>query len=82
MNKRALIVGINYTGTSSALNGCITDAENVKQELLKRGYAERNIVFLTDNTDVKPTRENILKELLALIRCSMKKTTIWKCWQD
>lgn len=67
MNKRALIIGINYTGTSSALSGCINDAMSVKEELIKRGYPEDNITLLTDDTTVVPTRENILKELLALI---------------
>jgi hypothetical protein len=67
MNKRALVIGINYTGTPSALNGCINDAMSVREELVKRGYPENNITLLTDDTDVKPTRENILKALLALI---------------
>lgn len=64
MSKRALIVGINYTNTSNELQGCINDAHNIHDELLTRGY---NIVLLTDNTDIKPTRENILKGFLDLI---------------
>lgn len=67
MGKRALIIGINYTGTSSALSGCITDARNVQVELLERGYSEENITFITDDTEVKPTRKVILREFLALI---------------
>lgn len=65
--KRALLVGINYKGTSSALNGCINDVNNIKKELIKRGYEEKDIVVLTDETENKPTRNNILKEFLNLI---------------
>jgi len=65
MSKKALIVGINYRGTGSELNGCINDAENIKKELETRGY--KDIVFLTDDTNVKPTRSNILKCFLDLI---------------
>ena len=65
--KRALLVGINYRGTKSELSGCINDVENVKKYLLKRGYSEENIVVLTDDTPVKPTKSNILKCILDLI---------------
>ena len=33
--KRALLVGINYTGTDSALNGCINDISNINKFLLE-----------------------------------------------
>lgn len=66
-SKRALIVGINYRGTNNELSGCISDANNVKSMLLTKGYTEDKITFLTDDTPVKPTRRNILKELLNLI---------------
>lgn len=32
--KRALLIGINYTGSANALNGCINDVNNVKQFLI------------------------------------------------
>lgn len=66
-NKRALLVGINYTGTPHELRGCINDVEHIKLELIRKGYKKENIVILTDNTKKKPTRENIIKELLCLI---------------
>ena len=71
--KKALIIGINYTGTSSELNGCINDAENIKKELLKRSYLLENIVTLTDETEKKPTRSNILMELLGLVLSGEKR---------
>ncbi len=33
--KKALCVGINYEGTSGELRGCINDAKNVKQFLMR-----------------------------------------------
>lgn len=67
MSKQALLIGINYVGTGSALNGCITDVANMKAYLLKNGYSDQNITVLTDETDIKPTRVNILTFLLKLI---------------
>ena len=40
MSKKALLIGINYIGTSSALNGCINDVENIKRYLLTKDYRE------------------------------------------
>lgn len=38
--KRALICGINYTGTSSALKGCLNDAKNMRALLESKGFTE------------------------------------------
>lgn len=67
-NKRALLIGINYTNTESELNGCINDVTNVKQMLMSKfGYQDSQITMLTDTTDIKPTRNNILKYFLELL---------------
>jgi hypothetical protein len=50
--KRALLIGINYTGTSSALRGCINDVKNLKQFL----------VSLYNFNEVKYSREIERKE--------------------
>ena len=61
--KRALLMGINYTGTTCELHGCINDVKNIKNLLLANGYQESNIVVLTDdNPLMMPTRVNILRE--------------------
>lgn len=65
--KKALLVGINYRGTGSELNGCINDVNAVKQYLLKSGYGEQDITMLTDDTEIKPTHRNISTALHALI---------------
>lgn len=65
--KQAVLIGINYRGTNSELNGCINDTQNVKKMLLEQyGYEEKNIKMLTDDTDLKPTRDNILMTLIDL----------------
>jgi hypothetical protein len=39
--RKALLIGINYTGSSSALRGCINDAHNVQKFLI--GQSTSNI---------------------------------------
>lgn len=66
--KFALLVGINYRGTRSALRGCINDVHTMKEHLLtKRGYDAKNIIVLTEDENKKPTSANILHELSLLI---------------
>jgi len=60
---RALCIGINYTG-ESRLNGCINDAINMTKMLTARGY---DCELMTDATDIKPTRANILDGIWRLI---------------
>lgn len=61
--KRALLVGINYIGTQYELRGCINDVENVKNKLVSSyGYNDANIVTITDNTTLKPTKAVILDQ--------------------
>ncbi len=62
--KYALLIGINYTNSCNELRGCINDAVNMKKQLIDiQGYKEENITVLTDNTDTKPTKHNILTVL-------------------
>ena len=69
MVKRALLVGINYFGSQYQLNGCINDVKNMASFLQTQlGYENKNIVMLTDDTLVKPTRANILKGFDSLIK--------------
>ena len=70
--KKALLVGINYIGMEGQLNGCINDVENMS-EVLKKEYSYNDITIITDNTEMKPTRVNIMKELLNLILSGNKE---------
>jgi hypothetical protein len=65
-NKNALLIGINYIGTRNELSGCINDTINV-QNLLQTKYAFKNFTFLTDITNKKPTKQNIINELISLL---------------
>ena len=67
MVKYALLIGINYTGTEDELYGCINDINNTRTFLQSQmGYT--NFVVLTDNTPVKPTKSNIMNEIISLAR--------------
>ena len=61
--KRALLIGINYKGTSSELQGCVHDVEKIKAMLTSYyQYREEDIVMLTDRKrySLKASRANIL----------------------
>ena len=64
-NKKALLIGINYTGTSNELYGCINDTNSIKERISKQGFAD--IKVLTDLTSIKATKDNILKEFKNLL---------------
>ena len=58
-NKKALLIGINYTGTSNELYGCINDVNSIKERITKQGFSNINVI--TDLTTKKATRINILE---------------------
>ena len=60
-NKKALLIGINYIGTDHALNGCIDDVERMKLFLETKGFNKFDT--MTDLTNIKPTRLNILDKI-------------------
>jgi hypothetical protein len=64
-NKKALLIGINYLNTPYQLNGCIHDTSRMKDLLSSHGFS--NFKVITDLTDVKPTKANILAELKSLV---------------
>lgn len=69
--RKALLVGINYIGTSNQLRGCINDVQNVKNYLIRNGFNEGDIVVLTDDQHemVKvPMRENIIRAIGWLVK--------------
>lgn len=74
--RTALLVGINYRGTESELNGCYNDVVNVSQYLRSTlGYAAGSITVLTDGnrgttgtaSPLPPTRQNMIAGLNALV---------------
>ena len=68
-NAKALIIGINYIGQQGQLNGCINDTANIKNTLLNKcNYKEENIVILTDNTEITPTKENMMNAMKSFVK--------------
>jgi hypothetical protein len=66
-NKKALLVGINYIGTNNELYGCINDVNSIKDKIISGGFLNNNINILTDNTSIKPTKNNILNAFKNLL---------------
>jgi len=66
--KMALLIGINYRGTTDELNGCINDVNNVRDMLINEfNYEKENITMLTDDSKIKPTSMNILRALSKMV---------------
>lgn len=74
-NKKALLIGINYTNTSHALQGCINDITFMK-DFLKRNDIY-DIHILSDVSDEKPTRHNILTNLNNLVFEATNNDTVF-----
>jgi len=73
--RRALIIGINYTGDKrAALRGCINDAKNMKNLLLRNQFpndGSHMVVLVDDSTSSnnhRPTRSNIFKAMQWLMQ--------------
>lgn len=64
-NNSALLIGINYIGTDNELYGCINDTNSINS--LISSYNFQKISILTDNTEKKPNRINILTEFKNLL---------------
>jgi hypothetical protein len=62
--KIALLIGINYIGTSSQLNGCHNDVIKMKEILITHyNYSEKNIYLLIDKPGyIQPTTKNIISQ--------------------
>lgn len=57
--RLAVCVGLNYPGTSAALNGCLNDMRDWALALSEHGYSTRNLV--------EPTKAELVAELRGLI---------------
>ena len=65
ITRRALLIGCNYTGTSSQLEGCVNDVKNIKNYLTTYGnFNESDITILSDQRGTiqenLPTKKNII----------------------
>jgi hypothetical protein len=66
IHKKALLVGINYEGTSSELKGCVNDVYDLRDMLIsKYNYNPDNIQLLINTV---ATRKNILDTFTTLLQ--------------
>ena len=76
--KRALLVGINYVGTSNQLYGCINDINNIAAYLQSaRGHPSGSFIVLSDVAARKPTRANILAAFKELLQGARAGDELW-----
>ena len=74
--RRALLVGINYTGTPHQLYGCINDINNMGSYLQNvRKY--NSFIVMTDMSRIKPTRSNIIAGFKALLQGAVSGDELW-----
>ncbi|KAI9223627.1 peptidase C14, caspase domain-containing protein [Blastocladiella britannica] len=73
--KKALLIGINYTGTANALRGCHADVRNFKKFLVEcNGFPDMPQTFrvLTDEEGTTrallPTRKNMISGMQWLVK--------------
>jgi len=64
--RRALLIGINYTGSKQELRGCVNDVKNLKAFLVTRHFRDtpefmRTLTDDQTNADLRPTKANLLK---------------------
>jgi len=50
MKKKALLVGINYVGTSNQLKGCLNDSQNMNEFLTSKGFTDIKLVLEKEAT--------------------------------
>lgn len=79
--KKALCIGINYIGQDAELRGCINDARNMKQFIMKNfGFKSEDIVMLLDDATHPrqiPTRDNIIAAMQWLVADARPNDSLW-----
>ncbi|KAJ4482769.1 peptidase C14, caspase domain-containing protein [Lentinula edodes] len=72
-NKKALLIGINYSGTDSSLDGCHSDVSRMYKFITQTyGFLAENIVVLKDSSkledEYQPTKANMLYWMQWLVK--------------
>eukprot|EP01089_Gocevia_fonbrunei_P018658 TRINITY_DN6374_c0_g1_i1.p1 TRINITY_DN6374_c0_g1~~TRINITY_DN6374_c0_g1_i1.p1 ORF type:complete len:319 (-),score=103.64 TRINITY_DN6374_c0_g1_i1:33-989(-) len=68
MGRKAVLIGINYTGTSAQLKGCHNDVKQLKEFLLAHEYpADSMRILIDDGGSSLPTRQNIMDSIKWLV---------------
>lgn len=69
--KKCLLIGINYTGTDFALNGCINDSNNMRGFLVSNKYfSDSEITFMNDlqSGQLYPSKANIMAQFNEMVK--------------
>lgn len=69
--RKAVLIGINYTGTEFELNGCINDTINLREFLItNKFFKDEHITMLNDTkTDnLYPTKANIINQFNEIVK--------------
>lgn len=77
--KRAILIGINYTGQQGQLSGCHNDVANIKKYLIqKEGFLEKDMLILVDDgKHHQPTRKNIMDAFERITQYSKAGDTVF-----
>jgi metacaspase-1 len=70
--KRALLIGVNYTGEANELTSCHSDVRNMKDFLMQiHGFQRENmLIMMDDGNHHQPTKQLILDSLRRLCEIS------------
>lgn len=70
--RRAVLIGINYTGQQGELRGCHNDVKNIKQYLIEcEGFLESDMLILMDDGHHHaPTKQNIEQAFVRITQYS------------
>jgi hypothetical protein len=77
--KRAMLVGINYTGEDNALTSCHNDVRNMKDFLVSvHGFERQNMLILMDDDNHhEPTKQLIMDGFRRLCQISQPGDSIF-----
>jgi len=77
--KRAVLIGINYTGQKGELSGCHNDVKNVARYLSEvQGFKKENVTILMDDGNHKPpTKTAIISAYKKLVKESKKGDVVF-----
>jgi len=77
--KRAILIGINYTGQNGELSGCHNDVENISGYLQKvHGFPpDQMLRFLDNGVDHPPTKANLMSAFQRITAYSNPGDTVF-----
>ena len=70
--RRAVLIGINYTGQQGELRGCHNDVKNIKEYLIRaQGFKESDmLIMMDDGVHHPPTKRNIEQAFVRITQYS------------